>query len=220
MTTNTTNIATLANSLGKLGKLNKKQLLALVERTYNDQNDPELKRVMAVIYKSIAPSVAIGKAEKDNWAWVCQAMAKNDVRFYLNYVYCNGIRVICTDGHRMHTVPNTFGLVPGYYDKQQNQVTDIDARYPDIDRIIPAKDTRELVYFNLEECEIKPAGKSQAVIIPERNGAGNVGIDEKYLKQAVAGMHQARAYAWVGSPSDSIMVHNGDRLAVVMPMRV
>ena len=67
MTTNTTNIATLANSLGKLGKLNKKQLLALVERTYNDQNDPELKRVMAVIYKSIAPSVAIGKAEKDNW---------------------------------------------------------------------------------------------------------------------------------------------------------
>lgn len=212
---NTMNIATLAN---KVSKISKRELLALLESTYNEQQDHTIQRTLATIYKAIAPTVSTGTAAKDDWSWVCQAMAKKDIRYYLNYVYCDGDRIICTDGHRMHTVPNTFGLEPGYYDKRKNRVTDIDARYPNIDRVIPCITERKFIEFNLSELEIRQAGKIEACLVPDHDYKPAIGIDSKYLKQAVAGMEQASAY--VRTAMDSIRIENGDRLAVIMPLRV
>ena len=77
------------------------------------------------------------KTPKTLFDWVSQAVAKQDVRPYLNYVYSDGERIIGCCGHVMLVAP-TGQYGKGYYCPRTKQHTEkLRYEYPDIDRILP-----------------------------------------------------------------------------------
>lgn len=222
MTTNTTNIATLANTLPKLKKDE------LVDRlvSYYTNNGlggerSELGDLLAWCYKEHAPKINTKSAGKDDYAWLWQAVASpKECRYYLAFVYCDGETLTATDGHRLHQVPNYLALEPGFYDKAKNKVHGTDwANYPTVSRVIPRlEDRTNEIVVDVKNLEIKGVdNKFQAALLPLPGGQ-QVGVNYKYLKQALAGDDLTTVQA--RDSSESILYTSGNRLAVIMPMRV
>jgi len=81
------------------------------------------------------------KTPKTLFDWVSQAVAKKDVRPYLNYVYSDGERIIGCNGHVLLVAP-TGQYGKGYYcPKTKNHVESINYNYPEIDRLLPRTST-------------------------------------------------------------------------------
>jgi len=102
----------------------------------NDCLDYAALNNLAVLYKQYLP--AIPAKPKTAFQWIYKAVAKADVRHYLNTAYAesHNARVIGCDGKRLHVAPST--LATGYYDKACTEIKE-DARYPDVNRVIPKK---------------------------------------------------------------------------------
>ncbi|MCK5020277.1 MAG: hypothetical protein KAS32_24775, partial [Candidatus Peribacteraceae bacterium] len=81
----------------------------LAEGTEDPVNNDDF---LATIYAYFLPPVSAKSKTPD--LWVAKAMAK-DVRYYLNFVYSDGERLMATDGHRLHVLI-TDKYEPGYYD--------------------------------------------------------------------------------------------------------
>lgn len=74
------------------------------------------------------------KTRHDTFFWVAGAVAKNDVRPFLNYVYSTGTYLVASDGHRMHYAPTD--LPEGYYHPEtQEAVLNILYRFPQWERL-------------------------------------------------------------------------------------
>ena len=77
------------------------------------------------------------KGLKDPIAWVAKAVAKKDVRYYLNYMYADTDkeRLIATNGKCIHVM---YGQLPdsfyGLIDPKSRLRVDMEAKYPNIDR--------------------------------------------------------------------------------------
>jgi hypothetical protein len=221
-TTNNTNIATLANTLPKLKK---DELVSRLVSYYTEQGlgseRSELGDLLAWFYKEHAPKINTKSATKDDYAWLWQAVASpKECRYYLAFVYCDGETLTATDGHRLHQVPNYLALEPGFYDKAKNKVHGTDwARYPEVRRVIPrVEDRMNEVTVDVKNLEIKGVDtKFQAALLPLPNDQ-KIGVNYKYLKQALAGDDLTTVQA--GDSSESILYTSGKRLAVIMPMRV
>ena len=80
-----------------------------------------------------APSVP--SSPKTAFQWVARAVAINDIRFYLNYVYVSEGVMYATDGHRLHWADTD--LANGYYDAKTGLPAKCDGKYPDVRRVIP-----------------------------------------------------------------------------------
>lgn len=178
---------------------------------------------------------------RDHFSWVAMATAGNrDIREHLRFVYCDGERIIGTDGHRLHVAP--AGDRPaGYYDPRTGDPVILDAQYPDVDRIIPEASHR--VFAGMDSAEIPADGELDGrpyVRLPrhpdrdklERECAANgteppaeqqYGINRAYLTDALA-LHKS---ADVYQPTEGGTVRleftgfGAVRwLAVIMPMRL
>ncbi len=162
----------------------------------------------AMLYAYFAP--AIPAKPKTPEQWVAKAMAKKDVRYYLQYIYSDGARIMATDGHRVH-IWHTDQYPAGFYDANMVQI-EVDGTFPDINRVIPKNPdlslpVAELSIEHLFDSDSKPVDgyKFDGVAI---NGA--------YMDQALSCQDFDQIqYSDGGS---SVLMASADKQAVIMPI--
>ena len=190
----------------------KKAVFGALMDAMND-NRSMTEAEMAQLYAYFMPKTPA--KPKTPEAWVALAMAKNDVREYLQFLYSDGKRLMATDGHRLHIVPTE--LPEGYYDKQLNKLENIEYRYPEVDRVIPENysmtlDPKELkaIHYGTED------GKAPRVAW----AFGELAINKPYLDQALLGFPMDQLIKH-GGKDKAILIEDGEgRLAVIMPVRI
>ncbi len=186
----------------------------LIELSENLEIDSKQAACLADLYRHFLPLP--GKVIKTSEDWCIKALGKADIRSYLNWLYSDGSRLIGCDGHRLH-VFETTDYKPGYYDQALNPIED-KGRYPDIDRVIPAQKGREIKLKTITGGEIKlsdhVSGKVEMV-----NVRGSW-VNRKYFEEAIAGFDPDKLVRYYNaSDASALKIQQGERLAVVMPMR-
>ena len=109
-------IAQLADTLPK-SEYNKKAIYYTFREALRNNGQFD-KAGLASLYAYFMPSLPA--KPKTSEQWVAMAMANKDVRYYLNYIYSDGNRIMATDGHRLHIVNKS--VAQGFYDKQMNNI--------------------------------------------------------------------------------------------------
>ncbi len=167
----------------------------------------------AQLYALLVPQKTTGK-KLTPFQWVALACAdKKDNRDYLRYVYVTESHITGCDGHRMHRIANTEQLQTGYYLPNGDRAHDLEWNtYPDVVRIIP----------DIQKCD--PVDLNNPTYGEERgwpfarltNGRA---FNRKYLEQAMSGFPECFT-AYQIDNDEPILIEQGDRLAVVMGMRI
>ena len=129
----------------------KKDAFAMIKSAFEiaDDNGASLPtEQLEALYKYFMP--ALPKAVKKDWQWISRAVGKRDIRTSINWLYSDGSRLMATDGHRLHIIPST--MTKGYYHPKTLDSIDLDALYPDIDRVIGNRgDFEPLHHFPMDE---------------------------------------------------------------------
>ncbi len=186
--------------------------------------DGETALAFARLYAHFLPKP--GKRARTTWQWVAMAMAKDDVRYYLNYVYVTEDEIVATDGHRLHIAPNVEGLTPGYYDVAGNRIHAPDyARYPDFKRVQPdpRASGREWYDCTMDELPLVAVdAKLSRYELPVADPLcrDRVHINAKYVQQLFGMDPNELIGINVGGMGDSVLAKLGHgRTAVLMPLR-
>lgn len=193
----------------------KADIMATLQAMLNNGTRTISDEELAIFYSFFIPPIP-AKA-KTLEQWVAKAVAKKDVRQYLNYIYSDGARLIAADGHRLHWIETTAypeGLyIPGTMDKVA-----LDARYPDIDRVIPKTYTADKTIISLAELpviETKQGGLAYKL-------ANGTHLMKKYLDTMAN--REKEVYVWIVENSVFEAVYlesiDGQHKAVIMPIRV
>lgn len=182
----------------------------------------EIVQLLQSDKQEIAPGLAVKllayflppapKQPKNAFQWVALACAQKDVRNYLRYVYCDGDRLIASDGHRMHVAPNN-GRPIGFYDPKSGLAVDLDYTFPNIDRVIPT----HYAYFADWDTGLKP--DTLIANKPVLTLCESFAVQLSYIQDALALMGSASVYY---SGNGSVMRFDFDQpgyVAVIMPMR-
>jgi len=149
--------------------------------------------------------------------WLVKSMAKDDVRYYLQYIYSDGKYLVSTDGHRLHAQKGT-NYAPGYYDANMQPINET-AQYPEFTRIIP-EDRKgnlfEQVYKDdLLNREVRVNSAGEVI-----NIVSDVWIQKKYLVDALSFFGPSEKLELVYLDGNhSILIKYLDYLAVIMPLR-
>lgn len=192
-------IATAAVQLKKPNKNDAHSLVLALAKQYGIPADE-----IAPLYTYFMPLIP-AKAKTPE-QWVGKAMGVRDVRYYLNFYYSDGTRLICTDGHRLHLMPTT--LAEGFYDKALNAVN-TQGRYPDVDRVINLSDRTEHIFVK-EDAVVKPHLSPSGFVYEMPHG----GIVDKRYWDEIIGSESVVTYA---ESNDNMLVEFGaGRLAVVL----
>lgn len=70
--------------------------------------------------------------------WVARAVAAQDVRHYLTYLWVSPDGVAYgSDGHRAHFAA-VEGVAPGFYDAKTLKPVEVAGKYPDVNRLMPS----------------------------------------------------------------------------------
>lgn len=174
---------------------------------------PEQIQDLAALYVYFMP--ATPKKPKTDFQWVAQAAGKKDVRYYLNYVYVDEKNIVATDGHRLHMIPNSDNIEPGYYLPNGDKAHGPDfAKYPDYEQVKPA--TGEIKEYNIDSLGIKEGGGIIAYNL------GDNYYQKLYLDQALTGCGVFKAFGGImkrGSMT-ALQIDNGIRTAILMPVRM
>lgn len=183
---------------------------------------------LARLYAHFLPPLP--KRPKTAFDWCAKAMAKNDVRHYLNFVHVTTDEIQATDGHRLHIAPNTDRLEPGYYGAEGVRLHAPEySRFPDTQRVRPTPDREGRRWYVLAAADLKTGSMT-----PEKGNVlhwyelpthddespQRVHINKAYLDALVSMDPSERVRFNVGGMGDSVLVElSGDRLAVLMPLR-
>ena len=202
------NINTIATSASQLSKrVSKKEAFAIIKELVDRPiNEYDISR----LYSYFMPPVPAKPKTAEQW--VAKAMAKADVRYYLNYLYSDGKRLLATDGHRLHAMPTD--LEAGFYNTDLVKV-DVDARYPDTNRVIPDVSCWAISRFVLAEAEavdVQDWGLAVEV-------APNTWIRRQYMVDAMRGESEVNVYYRDKRTAVRIDYDDGG-MAVLMPIRV
>lgn len=116
-------------------KANKKELFKQLETLINSLSDDDYKKnkdSLSNFYGHFTPPVpAKIKTPID---FLKKIKTKNDIRFYLNFIYADIENIVATDGHIVAVTKNDKNMA-GFYD--QNLIKcDIEATYPAYKRVI------------------------------------------------------------------------------------
>jgi len=150
-------------------------LINSLDESYINDN----MQLLTQLYKKFTPPTPANlKAPIDI---LKKAVAKNDARYYLNYIYIDDKNIVATDGHRLSMYSNDDNLAPGFYNKNMNKC-DIGATYPDYKRVIPT--TNREIEINLKECEVF-IFKGQEVIRLNFHDGKFTTVNLKYLKDVI-----------------------------------
>ncbi|GGX91279.1 hypothetical protein GCM10007160_18470 [Litchfieldella qijiaojingensis] len=200
------------------------KLKEIIETMGEQYIDSSAKDALASLYAYFMPKAPA--KPKSDFEWVAKAVAKDDARYYLNWVYVTEKHIVGTDGHRLHMARNWEGLEPGFYDVSGVRCHDPNwAQYPNYERVVPdpvmngeyspyeinkdaldvhVKDDK-LKFFKLPDCHGN-----------EENGPH---VDRDYFLAAMS-MEKSSANVWIAKKESTIRLDlPGGRTAVVMPLR-
>jgi len=119
-------------------RLSREKMERYIEDIITEGREPTVDD-LAVIYRYFMPARP-SKLRKNftPFEWVAAAAARDDERYYLNWVYADGSHIMASNGHRAHIMKDD--REPGYYCPVKGvKVHDKDwASYPDVfRRIVP-----------------------------------------------------------------------------------
>lgn len=192
----------------KTAKPKKNDLQVFIEELYKKTSDSETKEQLAAAYKYFQP--AIPKLTKNIIEWVCIAKQKeNGGRAYLENAYCDGGYLYATDGHRLHYIP--FMKDPGYYSVQGVKL-DLDYTFPDVKRVIPAKEMKDTIDMRKLKHE-----SNEFVTVSLFNTTYKFNL--KYLQNIMQKDNTAEVYSECGCNTSPILFCFENREAVLMPVR-
>ena len=210
-------LATLANNIEPVNRSRAHDIICDLATGKVHENDQAV--LFAGLYAYFMPNTP--KKPKTSEQWVNLAMAVNDVRYYLNQAYVaeNG-DYVCTDGHRCHILSGV-DKSSGFYDKALNKV-ELDGKFPDYERIIPDVTKGSYKVFTLAELNLSVIDngmgkkKDQRYIISVNDRM--ICINKKYWDEAVVGFTEKAKYH-IGDKDNSILIEEGNKKAVLMPVR-
>lgn len=163
----------------------------------------------AALYAYFMPSVPARPKTPEQW--VARAVAVNDVRAYLKYLYSDGKRLIASDGHRLHLCPTE--LPEGYYDTNLQPLDSKNmGKYPDVDRVTPKDGETHTV--TAEQLQVEEFGKPVTYVYRLPHG---VMVNKKYWDDAAS--HLETTTYLVGESRAVRIDYEDGRLAVIMPLR-
>ena len=207
-------LATLAFSTVR--KPTKKRVMEIIETMADGVVDHDELKVLAELYSYFKPPVpATPKTPAD---WVCKAMAKNDVRFYLNRLEVSDGKLVATDGSRLHICDTT--LADGAYDTQFNTLDDA-GKFPDLKRVI----TRHKQLTSFENVKViqhltSTPGKERAIkgnfVDVEINDVV-IRFGSKYWNDAIS-IFDGSAFVYYATKNDGILIEQNGNQAVLMPV--
>jgi hypothetical protein len=206
-------LATIASKTKKPSKVIAQDIVRNLAKQH-----PECMYDLAALYTFFMESP---KAKpKTNFAWVTLAMAKSDVRPYLNFVYVDDEYIVGSDGHRLHMAPSD-GREPGFYNLSGDRVEFTGYKYPDYKRLIRKDFTcsHEIAIDSLPVVEIEPL-KIPSYSLEFGNTFAEkrtLHIQKKYLDQATVG-HDVVLINFTDDLG-AIRIDMGTRTAVIMPIR-
>lgn len=197
------NIPTLANKQKKINKATAFQIINDISAGKHEGDEISISPVeLAALYSFFMPPVP--RKPKTPEEWVALAMPKNDVRFYLNYLYSDGNRLMATDGTRLH-VYKTEKYPAGFYDAAMNSVA-VDGTYPQIDQVIPS---------NVKEVSIPPEAElDMKQGLPVIRFAGTT-FQKTQFEQATGFFNTYTARRDTSDPRSSLLIESGDCFAVL-----
>ena len=215
--TRTTDIITSAAHMKKPTKMHIVHLLRdLMEQDATEFNDLQL----AELFSFFMPPVPA--AAKTPAQWVAKAAAKDDVRYYLNNVYSTGTTLIATNGHHMHWI-ETDEYAEGYYLPNTLDAVNVDAKYPNTDRVIPKRVASERHRIALEDLEVKQVSwqvEGKETLLTSYVLPNGTTVQKNYLDAAFN--REYDMFAWLPKEKNStirLQSIDGVRNAVIMPVR-
>lgn len=143
------------------------------------------------LYLYFAPK---GGKVRTPFEWVASFAAIKDVRYYLQYVYSDGKRIVATNGHIL-AWHETSEYPEGYYNATTgDRVEGVEAKYPDIDRVIPAisECTQRELLGSLPKQQEAEGSDVLVVKVPAKDGT-TTNLLAEYVQKAAAG-GDAEAY--------------------------
>ena len=206
------------------GKINKKQAFEHIKHLVETLDEKHITE-LAELYSFFLPPMP--KKPKTKEQWLNKAVAKFDVRYYLNNAHHDGKKLCGTDGHRLHFIKG-YKAKEGFYNSEMEHLdnsTNTFGKYPDVDRVIPSYDKLEnlgvLNVKDLEKAIAAPDGKNIPYYRIE-SGEKFVNIQVPFLDDAVSFMEEPCFYIHVDhTDTSSILIEDKNGLsAVVMALRV
>lgn len=192
--------------------------------------DTDTLHELATLYTFFLPPAPKKAAQKDVWAWVCQAVAgPKDPRPYLRYVMADGHSIYATDGPRLHSTRDL--REPGLYDPLTGaKVWDLEGagdghpgRFPDVKRIIPERGGASRP---VSAATVSPLREEVGGYVRARVGfaGGAFDVNLPYWRQATEALEgaalQLPAQGTAPVRIDGYHKATGaEVLAVIMPMR-
>lgn len=195
--------------------------------------DTDTLHELAALYTFFLPPAPKKAAQKDVWAWVCQAVAgPKDHRPYLHYVMADGLNIYATDGHRLHSAQ--VAREPGLYDPRTGaKVWDLEdtqpghpGRFPDVKRIIPERN--EGACHPVSAATVSPVSEAPGGYVRARVCFGPQAafdVNLPYWRQATEALEGGAALQIPAQGTAPVRIdgyHKAtgvDVLAVIMPMR-
>ena len=212
----------IINIAAKTDRITKSQCFEALQKLMNADDEYMQELYLARLYAYFMPKPP--KKAKSRHEWVAKACAKkDDIRpySYLHHLYSDGNRLFATNGHILFVADN-YTLEPGYYNIQLEKITNIEQKYPNIDRVIPTEFTYEKT-INIDDLEVYTinVNKKEKYYVHIDNDKENPAIDLEYLRLALNGQKTFNAY-WNNKNKPIKITTSGlpDCFAIIMPMRV
>lgn len=207
----------IATNAQNIKKPSKKDCFYIIKDLINkgmDIDENILEHNLSGLYAFFLPPTPA--KPKTDQQWVSKAVPKKDIRHYLNYLYSDGSRLIGTDGHRLHVMHGT-DLGKGFYNTELVKL-DVDATYPDIDRIIPIKGVTTIMHLSdFDQLETYTPECDNPTISVKLNDSH---FNKSYILAAISRFDDSPIEALQLDSNSAIRLQQKDLQAVIMPMRV
>lgn len=197
-------------------KPNRKQAFEEVNHLIAKMGDDQrCNDALATLYSYFLPNAP--KQAKTDLEWISKAVGKMDVRNYLNYLYCDGNKLVATDGHRLHWM-ESVPYHEGFYVPVTGEAIEDQGTYPNVERVIPTRQANTLIKISeliVDSSEIANGRPFAVYQFP--NGSW---FQAQFIDEAFNGEDEM---LWNPETEENQSIHlqtkDGKRNAVVMPMR-
>lgn len=172
------------------------------------------------ILSFVAPTMPKGKP-KSLFAWVAKATGIKDVRGYLRHVYCDGERILASDGHRLHSAPNADGLEPGFYDPRTGHAIECNGQFPNVDRIMDTQSNAAQypIKYTIKSDDLCVSGQTSGDSITYYSLPNGDSFNLKYMTDILS--YHGECIAYQRDENAPLQMYFGDgSQAVIMPIRL
>lgn len=180
----------------------------------------------ALLYAFFMPKASTAKAQKNDFAWMAQAVCDDETRIAITTALVQGKNIVAVDGRRLHVIPNTDGLPDGRYDAKGNRVGDENddrfGRFPNWQQVVPKTEGWQSATLDIADATPREVDRSTLALDWKIPG-GTVSLQKKYFEQAAGSdpleiTFDPEAFN-NGYYAAGVYFTRGDRWGVIMPMR-